>query len=89
MPDQSSFPSVSSPVEVSVESGKTCWWCACGRSKTQPFCDGSHKGTSFTPLKYQATERARRWFCVCKQTGNRPFCDGANLTCAGIHEAAM
>jgi len=73
-----------SPIEVVVESGKTYWWCACGRSKTQPFCDGSHKGTSFTPLKYQATENGQKWFCVCKQTAERPFCDGVNHACAGI-----
>ena len=77
------------PIEVAVERGKTYWWCACGRSKTQPFCDGSHKGTLFTPLKYCAAETARKWFCVCKQTGDRPFCDGVNHACAGIPRAAM
>jgi CDGSH-type Zn-finger protein len=76
------------PIEVSVEYGKTYWWCACGRSKTQPFCDGSHKGTSFTPLKYQAGEAGPKWFCVCKQTATRPFCDGVNHGCAGIVRAA-
>lgn len=72
------------PVEVTVESGKTYWWCACGRSKTQPFCDGSHKGTTFTPVKFQASATEARWFCVCKQTADRPFCDGAARACAGI-----
>ena len=72
------------PVEVTVEFGKTYWWCACGRSKSQPFCDGSHKGTSFNPVKYQATDAGRKWFCVCKQTGDRPFCDGVNHACTGI-----
>lgn len=63
------------PIEVSVETGKTYWWCVCGRSQSQPFCDGSHRGTSFTPLKYEATEAARKLFCVCKKTHNPPFCD--------------
>ena len=75
---------ITAPIEVTVEGGKTYWWCACGRSKTQPFCDGSHKGTSFTPLKYQAPETGRKWFCVCKQTPNQPLCDGVSHACAGI-----
>jgi CDGSH-type Zn-finger protein len=66
------------PVEVEVTEGKTYWWCACGRSKTQPFCDGSHKGTEFTPLRYRATESGKQWFCVCKRTGTPPFCDGSH-----------
>ena len=72
------------PIEVPVEAGKTYWWCACGRSKSQPFCDGSHRGTSFTPLKYEATQAGPKWFCVCKQTRNQPFCDGQHHACAGI-----
>ena len=70
------------PIEVTVASGKTYWWCACGRSRTQPFCDGSHKGTSFTPLPFKATETAVRRFCVCKQTSTRPFCDATSHQCA-------
>ncbi len=66
------------PIEVAVTAGKTYWWCACGRSKTQPFCDGSHKGTEITPLRYQATETGTQWFCVCKRTGTPPFCDGSH-----------
>jgi CDGSH-type Zn-finger protein len=76
------------PIEVAVEHGKTYWWCACGRSKNQPFCDGSHKGTSFTPLKYQAVESGRQWFCVCKQTANPPLCDGTNHACKALAKAA-
>jgi len=64
------------PIEVPLEAGKTCCWCACGRSKSQPFCDGSHRRTSFTPLKFEATQAGRKWFCVCKQTQNPPFCYG-------------
>ena len=68
------------PYPVAVESGKTYYWCACGRSQQQPFCDGSHKGTSFTPVKYQATESKKVYFCGCKHTENQPLCDGAHNT---------
>ncbi len=70
-------------LEVAVTSGKTYWWCACGQSKQQPFCDGSHKGTAFTPLKYQATETGTKTFCGCKQTHTQPLCDHSNAVCAG------
>jgi len=72
---------VDGPVDVVVQCGKTYWWCACGRSKSQPFCDGSHKGTVFTPLRYQATETETKRFCVCKQTQSPPLCDGARHSC--------
>jgi CDGSH-type Zn-finger protein len=68
-------------IEVPVESGKTYWWCACGRSRSQPFCDGSHKGSSFTPLSYKAAETASKSFCACKQTSTPPFCDGTHQQC--------
>ena len=67
-----------SPIAVDVTAGKDYWWCACGKSKTQPFCDGSHKGSEFSPLKYTATETKQLWFCVCKQTGNPPLCDSTH-----------
>ena len=66
------------PCVVDVEKGKDYWWCACGRSKSQPFCDGSHKGTEFTPMKYTADETKTVYFCACKQTKNAPFCDGTH-----------
>jgi len=75
---------MSAPIEVPVEAGKTYWWCACGRSRSQPFCDGSHKGTSLAPLKYEATQSGRKWFCVCKKTRNPPFCDGQHDAREGI-----
>jgi CDGSH-type Zn-finger protein len=68
-------------IEVPIETGKTYWWCACGRSRAQPFCDGSHKGTSFAPLPYKATETASKSFCVCKQTLTPPLCDGTQQQC--------
>jgi CDGSH-type Zn-finger protein len=66
------------PIAVSVEAGKSYWWCACGRSKTQPFCDGSHKGTGFAPVEFKAEQAGEVKFCACKQTGNRPRCDGTH-----------
>ena len=66
------------PLAVDVEAGKSYWWCACGRSKKQPFCDGSHKGTQFTPVEWKAGTAEQTWFCACKRTGNRPLCDGSH-----------
>ena len=63
---------------VDVEEGKTYWWCACGRSQNQPFCDGSHKVTELTPVEYVADKTGTVFFCGCKQTGNRPRCDGSH-----------
>ncbi len=67
-----------SPIGVDVEAGKAYFWCSCGRSGNQPFCDGSHKGTDFTPLRYEATESTRVFFCCCKRTGSVPTCDGSH-----------
>jgi CDGSH-type Zn-finger protein len=67
-----------SPYAVEVEQGKTYKWCACGQSKKQPFCDGSHKGSEFTPVAYNATETKTVYFCGCKRTKNRPLCDGTH-----------
>jgi CDGSH-type Zn-finger protein len=66
------------PFAVEVEAGKAYWWCACGRSAAQPFCDGSHKGTTFTPLKWTADRVATVWFCGCKHSGTMPICDGSH-----------
>ena len=54
------------------------WWCACGQSKKQPFCDGSHKTTAFVPVKFTVTEAAKNRLCGCKRTKNPPFCDGTH-----------
>jgi len=67
-----------SPYAVDVEAGKTYYWCACGRSKTQPYCDGSHQGTEFTPVEFAAEKTATVYLCGCKKTGNAPFCDGTH-----------
>ncbi len=66
------------PIETEVEEGKTYWWCACGQSKRQPFCDGSHKGGAFEPQSWTATKSGKVWFCACKQTGKSPMCDGSH-----------
>jgi CDGSH-type Zn-finger protein len=66
------------PIGVDVEAGKSYWWCSCGRSQQQPFCDGSHKGSSFVPQKYDAAQTTKVWFCACKHTANAPLCDGAH-----------
>ncbi len=63
---------------VDVEEGKTYFWCACGQSKTQPFCDGSHKTTDFSPVKFVAEESKTIFFCGCKRTKNQPRCDGSH-----------
>jgi CDGSH-type Zn-finger protein len=66
------------PYGIQVEAGREYWWCACGRSKSQPFCDGSHKGTGLAPMQYMAEKSAEVWFCGCKQTQGRPLCDGSH-----------
>lgn len=66
------------PIKIAVEEGKDYWWCSCGKSAKQPFCDGSHKGTSFTPMKYTADKTGDAWFCACKGTAKAPLCDGAH-----------
>lgn len=66
------------PIVVAVEAGKTYWWCACGKGAKQPFCDGSHKGSEFTPVKFDATESKQQWFCACKHTASPPLCDGSH-----------
>lgn len=68
------------PIGVDVEAGKAYFWCACGESKTQPFCDGSHKGSAFSPVKWTAVETKKAWFCACKRTGGAPLCDGTHKT---------
>ncbi len=65
------------PYVLELEPG-TYWWCACGRSKTQPFCDGSHKGSEFTPVKTEIAARQKVALCGCKRTQTPPFCDGSH-----------
>jgi CDGSH iron-sulfur domain-containing protein 3 len=71
-------PNKFNPIAVDVVAGQDYWWCACGLSKTQPFCDGSHKTTAMQPQKFTAQRDDRLWFCTCKQTKNTPLCDGSH-----------
>lgn len=66
------------PIKVSVEAGKDYWWCSCGLSKKQPFCDGSHKGTGLAPSKFTPSSDGDLWFCACKATKKMPLCDGSH-----------
>ncbi len=67
-----------SPYAVEVEEGKTYYWCQCGRSSNQPFCDGSHKGTEIEPVAFKAEKSETVYLCGCKKTGKQPFCDGSH-----------
>ncbi|MAM80915.1 MAG: glutamate synthase [Gammaproteobacteria bacterium] len=66
------------PYPVDVEEGKNYFWCACGKSTKQPFCDGSHQDTEILPMKYTATDTRTVYFCGCKVTQNQPLCDGGH-----------
>lgn len=68
------------PYEVELEAGKTYHWCACGQSKKQPFCDGSHKGTGLTPKAFTAPAGGTAYLCGCKHTKDAPYCDGTHET---------
>jgi len=65
------------PEMVELEAGKKYAWCACGNSKSQPFCDGSHKGTEFSPVMFEA-KGGTKAMCMCKHSGNKPYCDGSH-----------
>ena len=67
-----------SPFRAMLEQGKTYAWCACGHSKSQPFCDGSHKAHGLAPVVFTAEKSGENWLCGCKSTGNAPFCDGTH-----------
>jgi CDGSH-type Zn-finger protein len=65
------------PVVLTLEAGDY-YWCTCGQSANQPFCDGGHKGTDFTPMKFTLEAEKQVALCACKRTANSPFCDGAH-----------
>jgi CDGSH-type Zn-finger protein len=65
------------PYAMELEPGDY-YWCACGRSKNQPYCDGSHAGSGLEPMKFTVTSKETRYLCGCKSSGNKPFCDGAH-----------
>jgi len=66
------------PYAVPVEAGKTYYWCTCGHSSKQPFCDGSHKDKGFAPTAFTAEKDGNAYLCGCKATKNPPFCDGSH-----------
>ena len=66
------------PIAVDVVVGRTYWWCTCGRSTRQPFCDGTHNPTQFKPMKYVAGQTGQVWFCACKHSATAPLCDGSH-----------
>ena len=76
------------PLATKVKKGEEYYWCACGESKNQPFCDGSHASTSFKPLSFKANEDGDAYLCMCKQTKNPPYCDGAHVALSKVDNPA-
>jgi CDGSH-type Zn-finger protein len=77
---QQSLPKIATKhsIKIQVEKDKTYYWCSCGLSANQPFCDGSHSGTGFAPIAYTATEDRIVGFCGCKHSEKGPICDGTH-----------
>ena len=65
------------PAVLNLEAG-VYWWCSCGKSQKQPFCDGSHKGTGMKPIKFELEEAERVALCNCKHSATKPRCDGSH-----------
>ena len=76
MPDQPVV-AAKAPAVLELEPG-TYWWCRCGRSKTQPWCDGSHKGTGLEPMELKQDVKKKVAMCQCKHSNHKPFCDGSH-----------
>lgn len=70
------------PIAVDVQAGKSYLWCSCGRSAQQPFCDGSHKGSEFTPRAFTPAQAGKVYFCACKHSLKAPLCDGSHKALA-------
>jgi CDGSH-type Zn-finger protein len=66
------------PMVVQLQAGKSYYWCACGKSAQQPFCDGSHSGSLFAPKNFRCDEDGTAYLCMCKLTRNPPYCDGSH-----------
>ena len=71
---------INKPFPVQLEGGSDYFWCSCGKSRNQPFCDGSHKGTDISPVPFLAEKSETKFFCGCKITNAQPFCDGSHNT---------
>ncbi len=70
--------SANAPIKISLEKGKKYFFCMCGKSSKQPFCDGSHQGSEFTPMAFTCEESKNYFLCCCKQSANKPYCDGTH-----------
>lgn len=66
------------PYIVELQEGKEYYWCTCGQSKNQPFCDGTHQGSEFSPMNFKAEKSGTHYMCGCKQSKNPPYCDGTH-----------
>lgn len=66
------------PIPVTLKKGEEYYFCTCGQSKNQPFCDGSHSGTDFQPKSFVAEQDGEAYLCQCKRTANAPYCDGTH-----------
>ena len=77
-PDENGVPKLE-PYPEEIQAGSTYFWCACGKSAKQPFCDGSHADTEFQPIKFEPNESKSVYFCGCKKSASAPFCDGTHL----------
>lgn len=70
------------PVKKLLQENQTYFFCSCGRSSLQPFCDGSHKGTTFNPKPFKVESEGEVFLCQCKQSANPPYCDGSHKLCS-------
>jgi CDGSH-type Zn-finger protein len=75
---ESAIPAQKAPYRIEVEEGKRYFWCACGRSANQPFCDGAHKAVGLAPMAFVAEKTGPVFLCGCKATNGQPFCDGTH-----------
>ncbi|MFO0995641.1 MAG: CDGSH iron-sulfur domain-containing protein [Alphaproteobacteria bacterium] len=71
-------PAQKAPYAVDVEAGRTYYWCACGRSKKQPYCDGAHKEVGLQPLAFTPDKTQKVYLCGCKASAKKPYCDGTH-----------
>jgi len=67
------------PAKLTLDKGNY-FWCQCAKSAKNPFCDGSHRETSFKPVKFIVEQKQEIYLCSCKQTSKAPFCDGTHNT---------
>ncbi len=76
---QEPIPAGKEPITVALKAGETYYWCRCGRSKSQPYCDGAHEGSGLEPMAFKPSSDMKVRMCACKRTKSPPFCDGAHL----------